>query len=153
MQSRASHVVTLIGNIAVRRPGGIARDRHLLVNLHDIVEPVDGQKLPGESHVESLLAFVRGWDQAQPIVIHCFAGISRSTAAAFIALCALRPERGEDAIARGLRAASASAFPNRRLVALADAVLERQGRMIAAVEAMGAASPAEEAIPFALPLA
>ncbi|MFO1183174.1 MAG: protein tyrosine phosphatase [Bauldia sp.] len=152
VQSGASHVVTVIGNISVRRPGGIPRDNHLLLNLHDIVEAVEGQKLAGATHIRSLLAFARGWDQAKPMVIHCYAGISRSTAAAFISLCALRPERAEDEIAAALRAASRHAQPNRRLVALADGVLKREGRMIAAVEAMTAADPVEEGAPFALAL-
>lgn len=152
-ESGASHLVTLLGAMSVRRPVGIARERHLRLNLHDIAEPVPGQRLPDAEHVAAFLKFVRGWDQTRPIVIHCFAGISRSTAGAFIAFCALRPEREEAAIARELRSASPSAMPNRRLVALGDGLLERQGRMIAAVEAMGAASHADEAVPFHLALA
>ena len=63
------------------------------------------------------------WDRAAPLLIHCFAGVSRSTAAAFIAACALSPRRDEGEIARALRAASPTATPNARLVALADATL------------------------------
>ena len=44
-----------------------------------------------EEHVEKLVDFVSGWDRAAPMVIHCFAGISRSTAGAFITACALNP--------------------------------------------------------------
>ena len=57
------------------------------------------------------------------MVIHCFAGVSRSTAAAFIAACALAPKRDEFDVARALRAASPTATPNARLVALADRAL------------------------------
>ena len=60
------------------------------------------------------------------MLIHCFAGVSRSTAAAFIAACALAPNRDEATIARALRAASPTATPNARLVALADAALGRR---------------------------
>ena len=73
--------------------------------------------LPDAAHLDELLAFVRAWDRASPMLIHCFAGVSRSTAAAYIAACALAPERDEFAIARALRAASPTASPNTHLVA------------------------------------
>ena len=92
--------------------------------------------LPEQRHVESLLDFLDRWEQARPLVIHCFAGVSRSTAAAFIALCALTP-RPESEIARELRRLSPSATPNPRLVALADALLSREGRMSRAIESIG----------------
>jgi len=84
--------------------------------------------------------------------VHCYAGISRSTAAAFISACVLNPERNEAEIAARLRAASQTAYPNRRLIALADRHLDRKGRMVAAVEGMGFGTGAYEAVPFALDL-
>jgi predicted protein tyrosine phosphatase len=150
----ASHIVTLIGaNTIVERPICISADRHLFIAVSDIAEPAEGMILPGHTHVEQLLAFVRGWDRAAPMVIHCYAGISRSTAAAFIAACALAPQRDEGMIARRLRAASASATPNPRLVAVADQLLCRDGRMITAVAAIGRGEFASEGRPFALPIA
>lgn len=83
-------------------------------------------------------------------MIHCFAGISRSTAAAFISACALAPQANEGAIARSLRAAAPSATPNARLVALADELLGREGRMIEAVRAIGRGADAFEGQPFTL---
>ncbi|MBV9114941.1 MAG: protein tyrosine phosphatase [Hyphomicrobiales bacterium] len=153
-ETRASHIVTLIGaNTAVERPVCISADRHLFITVSDIAVPAEGMILPAHSHVEQLLAFVRGWDRAAPMVIHCYAGISRSTAAAFIAACALAPQREEDVIARRLRAASPSATPNSRLVCVADQLLCREGRMIAAVEAIGRGAFASEGSPFALEIA
>ena len=84
----------------VVRPPAIAAENHLFLGIHDIVEPQDGLIAPAEEHVAELLDFVRGWDRSRPMVVHCFAGISRSTASAFIALCAVRPERSESEIAR-----------------------------------------------------
>jgi predicted protein tyrosine phosphatase len=151
--SRASHLVSII-NIAtpVERPGSIAATNHLFIGVNDIVEPMEGMVLPGEEHVQQLLDFVGTWDQAHPLVIHCFAGISRSTAAAFITLCATRPERAERAIALKLREISPIATPNSRLVAIADQMLGRDGRMVAAIEAIGRGEEAAENVPFALPL-
>jgi predicted protein tyrosine phosphatase len=103
--------------------------------------------------VRELIAFAGAWDRAEPLLIHCYAGVSRSTAAAFIAACALGPERDEGEIARALRAASPTATPNARLIALADAALDRGGRMIEAVAAIGRGAECFEGEPFALELA
>lgn len=150
----ASHVVTLINvGTPVERPAGIVADRHLFLGVSDITEPLDGHILPGEEHVARLLAFVRRWERARPLVVHCYAGISRSTAAAFITACALNPQRRERDIAQALRAASPSATPNARLVATADALLGRDGRMVNAVAAIGRGADAFEGTPFMLPLA
>ena len=87
------------------------------------------------------------------MVIHCFAGVSRSTAAAYIAACALSPKRDEFAVARSLRAASPTATPNARLVALADSALQRGGRMNGAIAAIGRGEECFEGTPFTLELA
>lgn len=149
----ASHLVSLI-NVAARveRPAGIAESRHLFLGMSDISQPMDGHVLAGRDHVERLLAFVRAWDRAAPLVIHCWAGISRSTAAAYITACALAPGRDEGEAADALRLASPSATPNARLVALADATLGRGGRMIRAIERIGRGADAFEGKPFLLPL-
>ena len=149
--TNASHIVTLISaDTMVERPVCVSADRHLVIAVNDISEPADGQVMPSDTHVEQLLAFVHGWDRKAPMVIHCYAGISRSTAAAFIAACALTPQREEAAIAHRLRAASPTATPNSRLVSVADQLLRRDGRMVAAIGAIGRGAFAAEGKPFAL---
>ena len=111
--------------------------------------PMAGLTAPEATHVEQLIAFARHWDRRGPLVIHCWAGISRSTAAAFATVCALNPQTSEAVIARDLRTASPHANPNRLLIALADEALGRGGRMIAAIEAMAPVSAlASEGTPF-----
>lgn len=152
--SGADRLITLINAATpVARPSSIAPERHLFLAVNDIVEPTEGLTAPTAEHVRTLIDFARQWDRRHPIVVHCFAGISRSTAAAFILVCALGPERREDDVARALRAASPFAYPNRLLVRLADDVLARDGRMIAAIEAIGMGALAEEGVPFHLSLA
>lgn len=149
----ARHVVSLLGDeVRVERPSGIAAENHLWLRLHDIAAPLDGYIVPQERHVADFFDFVRGWDRRAPLVVHCFAGISRSTASAFAAVCALNPRRSEDSIAQALRRASPTATPNSRIVSLADRLLAREGRMVAAIEAIGRGALAAEAAPFRLDL-
>src|SRR5665811_1179476 len=136
--ARVSHLVTLInGETLIETPASIVKERHLRLSMNDISEARHGLVVPSEDHVSELIRFALDWDQQAPLLIHCWAGISRSTAAAFISLCALNPQADEHALARALRRASPTAYPNRRLVALADSVLTRKGRMLAAVEHIG----------------
>ena len=149
----ASHLVSLIDvETLVARPDSISPQNHLYLGIHDITEPMDGYVLPSEEHVARVLGFVRGWDRGAPWVIHCWAGVSRSTASAFATACALNPHRDEMEIARKLRAASPIASPNRLLVALADKALGREGRMVRALEEIGPASMMVEGKPFRLEL-
>jgi predicted protein tyrosine phosphatase len=149
----ARSLVTLLSPGAeIERPIGIRPERHLYLAVSDIIAPTPGQVLPGAAHLDDLLGFVYAWDRAAPMLIHCFAGVSRSTAAAYIAACALKPKRDEFAIARALRAASPTASPNARLVALADEALGRRGRMTEAIAAIGCGELCFEGAPFTLEL-
>jgi predicted protein tyrosine phosphatase len=135
----AGHLVSAIeAQSFPNTPKGIQRSRHLKLDMDDITQAHADMMLPSERHVQDLLDFVASWDQKSPLLIHCFAGMSRSTACAFIALCALNPKASEDRIGQAMRRLSETATPNRRLVALADDILGRDGRMIAAVSEMHA---------------
>jgi predicted protein tyrosine phosphatase len=149
----ARSLVTLLNvETLVSRPAEIDPQRHLFIGMSDISEPLDGHVLPAEQHVRQVIAFARAWDRNEPLVIHCHAGVSRSTAGAFIIACALAPARPEIEIAEAIRHASHTATPNRRMVAIADAMLTRGGRMIAAVEHIGRGSDCYEGVPFVLEL-
>lgn len=138
LRRRPSHVVTLLDPATmIETPDGLAPDRHLKLAVNDIAEPADGLIPPDENLVTQLLAFGRTWDETEPMLIHCWAGISRSTASAFTLACERSPEADERDIALAMRRAAAHASPNRRIVALADDMLGRRGRMVDAVAAMG----------------
>ena len=148
-----SLITILTAGASLVRPHEIAPERHLCIAMSDIDAPVAGHITPEQSHIEQLLDFFSNWDRRAPLVIHCYAGVSRSPAAAFIAACALAPDRCEQAVAQELRRASHTATPNRKLVALADAYLNRAGRMSAAIGAIGRGADCYEGAPFALDLA
>ncbi|WP_428644374.1 tyrosine phosphatase family protein [Roseibium sp.] len=152
-ETGAKSLVTLINaEMAVPTPEGIRPDRHLFLAFNDIAQPVDGLVPPSERHVEDFLAFVRAWDRQAPLVIHCWAGISRSTAGAYVAACALRPEADEYRLAALLREKSPSATPNTRIVAMGDKLLGREGRMIDAIRGIGRGANAFEGSPFVMPI-
>ena len=133
-----SHMVTLLDPATmIATPAGFAADRHLKLAVNDIASPAEGLVLPNETVVRDLLTFGRDWDETAPMLIHCWAGISRSTASAFVLACERNPQADERAIAATMRRAAPHASPNRRIVALADDLLGRRGRMVDAVDAMG----------------
>lgn len=147
----AERVVSLLADgTALIRPASIRPEHHLLLSMHDIVDAAPDMTLPGLDHVQRLIEFALDWNRSRPTVVHCYAGISRSTAAAYIMAATLLPNADEFVLARALRRASPSATPNRRLVALADEVLGRNGRMVSAVEAIGRGAEAFEGTPFEL---
>jgi len=149
----ASHVLTVMANVdQVQRPESVLPANHLKISMDDITEQMDGFVAPSDSHIEQVLNFVRGWDRSAPLVVHCYAGISRSTASAFAAVCMLNPHRDEMSIARQLRAASPIASPNRLIVSLADRALGRDGRMLRALDEMGPGNLMIEGRPFRLDL-
>ena len=152
-ETRARHVVTLLRLVdRVQWPRHIVPEHHLILSVDDIVDHAEGYTVPAEEHVGRLIDFARAWDRTTPMVVHCFAGISRSTGAAFTAACALNPKRDEAEIARAIRSASPTAQPNARIVGIADRLLNRNGRMVRAVEALGPGAIASEGEPFRLAL-
>ena len=148
-----SHVVSLLGPETPHRSfTGIDGTRHLQLTCHDIIEVMDGYTAPCVGDAERLVEFLGRWERDKPMLIHCWAGISRSTAAAFTAMCLFRPKTDEAELAWELRKASASATPNRLIVSHADAVLGRGGRMVKAVDAIGRGEIANEGTPFSVGL-
>ena len=124
---------------------------HLRLAFHDIVEPTPGLRLPDRELMQVVLDFGRRSEDQRALLIHCWAGISRSSAAAYAIACDHNPgfERG---IAIELRRRSPSATPNRLMVRLADDLLERDGRMVDAIDGIGRGVEAREGEPYALPL-
>jgi predicted protein tyrosine phosphatase len=148
-----SHLVSLLSpEHMIETPAGFPVSRHPKLGVNDIVDPAAGTAPPGRAHIDALLAFSREWDASAPLLIHCWAGISRSMASAFTILCdRLGPDR-EIEIARAIRQRAPHAQPNRLLVSHADDALGRGGRMLAALNSMGPPLVVEEGVTTAFPL-
>jgi predicted protein tyrosine phosphatase len=138
---RPSHLVTLLSpEHMIDTPGGVERDRHLRLAVNDVADVNDADMPPNAQHIERLLEFGRGWTAEAPMLVHCWAGISRSTAAAYILLCDRSGPGPELEIARDLRYRAPHACPNSLMIRLADTILNRNGHMIAAIQNIGRGS-------------
>jgi predicted protein tyrosine phosphatase len=130
---RVTHVLSILDPEWPDPSALQAFDPHLRATLrfHDAIEPHPGVLAPQKADVETILAFGRDAGGAR-LLIHCHAGISRSTAAALMILAQAHPHEGEDAIAEQLIDIRPQAWPNSRMIAFADELLDRRGRLIAA---------------------
>jgi predicted protein tyrosine phosphatase len=113
----------------------------LVLKFNDIAEPREGLITPSREIMETILGLAQA---PRTILIHCHAGISRSTAAVYALACQQAGPGHEVDLAMALRTLSAAATPNPRMVALADDLLGRDGRMISAIRAIGRGEEAYE---------
>lgn len=129
--------------------------RHLRLAFHDAHVAGPKNVLPSPDQVYSFLQFVAAWERKRPLLIHCRAGIGRSTAAAYIAACFANPSTDEYEVAVRLREVAPLARPNEILIKIADVAMDRGGRLTAAIAATGRDLPwldLNEGEPFRLDL-
>ena len=128
------------------------RGPHLHLAFNDIIDPRDGLIAPDAAIVSAINEFGSEVSDDRPLLIHCWAGISRSSAAAYMIACARNPGH-EFEIANELRRRAPFATPNALMIRLADDLLTRNGRMVAAIAAIGRGAEAFAGTPYVLPLA
>ncbi|WP_310621037.1 tyrosine phosphatase family protein [Flexibacterium corallicola] len=146
-------VVSLISPIQkVVRPSGIASKDHLPLHFNDITEEREGYVSPNSSHIAELLSFMENNSETESILLHCWFGISRSPAAAFILACALNPAKSEEHHAKQLRSCAPTATPNALMVSHADKLLQRDGRMSKAIAGIGRGAEASCGTSFIYPV-
>lgn len=106
------------------------------LRFHDIIEPADGKVMPTRDHLRQILDFGSSLRDAQGqghLLVHCHMGVSRSTAAMLTLMAQAAPETAEEELFARLRGIRAQAWPNSVMVAFADDMLGREGRMVAAL--------------------
>ena len=111
--------------------------RHLRLRFHDAHAGGDGLVMPRPEDIARLIGFIEAGEPLDPILIHCRAGIGRSTAAGFVAACLRNPSVSEHELAVTLRRVAPFARPNEEVIRLADAVMGRDGRMSEAIRSTG----------------
>jgi predicted protein tyrosine phosphatase len=144
---RPHAVVSLLDQPPPPLDGDLAR---LVLRFHDIAEPQEGLVAPDAAHIIRLLTFAAARGPEETVLLHCWMGVSRSPAAAYILACAAAPAISEVQIARALREAAPGATPNPLMVSLADTHLGRGGRMTAAIALIGRGREEASGVPFEL---
>ncbi len=124
----------------------------LALEFNDIASPQKDLVAPNRSHIEALLKFFSGWNDQERLLIHCWMGISRSTAAALLACATVNPKQDMEALAQNLRRLSPMATPNPLMVELGDEILGLNGRLTSAVHKRGRGENASEGVAFSLEL-
>jgi len=150
---RPSHMMTLLSpEHMIETPAGVEAAQHLRLGVNDVTEVEAADVPPSEQHVAQLIDFARGWPAGAPLLVHCWAGVSRSTAAAYIVLCDRLGPGAEAQIAQALRFRAPHAYPNSLMVRLADRALGRDGRMVDAINRIGRGAIVAEGKCVELPL-
>jgi predicted protein tyrosine phosphatase len=119
--------------------GTYGEHRRTVLRFHDVINPDPGMTMPTPDHVRQILAF--GSELAaeaevkadRHLLVHCHAGISRSTAAMVSLLAQIDPQEPEDQLFARLRQIRPQAWPNSVMIGYADDILGREGRLVAAL--------------------
>jgi predicted protein tyrosine phosphatase len=154
VRHKAREMVTLIAKEqAFHRPAVIMAQRHLTLAMNDITFKGTGNLIaPQDDHVQQLIDFARSWDRTAPLIIHCWMGVSRSPAAAVIAVLAVNPDVDDMALALRLREVSRYSTPNSRIIEIGDRLLGRGGKLVSAIKHIGRGADTDGNVPFVLPL-
>jgi predicted protein tyrosine phosphatase len=137
-EARVSHVLSILDPDwpVPEAFGSFGEHERLELRFHDVIEEAPGVLPPREEHVHQLLAFGRDL-LAEPrpaahLLVHCHAGISRSTAAMALILAQALPTIPAGAILGEVLRIRPKAWPNLRLIEMGDALLARRGEMVVA---------------------
>ncbi|HEX6440716.1 MAG TPA: protein-tyrosine-phosphatase [Stellaceae bacterium] len=110
----------------------------LALRFHDVIDPRPDCLAPSRADVARLLGFGLDLIHARDphLLIHCHAGVSRSTASAALILAQAWPDRPARAVLDSVVAIRPRAWPNLRILEFGDALLGRNGEIVAAVAAV-----------------
>jgi predicted protein tyrosine phosphatase len=111
--------------------------RRLELRFHDVIDAEPGYILPERPDVEQLLSFGRDLAEGKSahLLVHCHAGVSRSTAAATLIVAQARPDRPAEEALQAIVRRRPRAWPNLRILELGDALLARGGEIVVAARA------------------
>jgi predicted protein tyrosine phosphatase len=133
-----THVLSIIDPDWPEPPAFDAFGPHFRATFrfHDVIEAAPGIVAPKKTDVEAILAFGRDAGEMRRLLIHCHAGVSRSTAATLMILAQAHARSNEGSLVDWLLKMRPQAWPNSRMVAFADELLGRNGRLTAALAAL-----------------
>ena len=140
--SRPTHVLSILDPDwpVPEAFGTYGEHEKLELRFHDIIETNTQERPPTQDHIDALLAFGRDLQSEPPadahLLVHCHAGISRSTAAMSLILAQALPENQANQILAEVLRIRDKAWPNLRMLELGDATLHRGGTLPAAAHAI-----------------
>lgn len=114
----------------------------LVLQFEDLDAEREGIRTPLTSDVAQALDFAR--TVGGPLLIHCFAGVSRSTAIALSIIASRHPAGAERQALEALLAIAPQAVPNLLVIRHADDLLRRQGTLFETVRAWDESIPANK---------
>ena len=136
-----THVLSLLdpGWPEIEAFGTYGKHSRKTLHFHDIIDAEDGKTSPQVEHVAEIVRFgaelasSRDERREGHLLVHCHMGVSRSTAAMLTLLAQTYPQETEDRLFERLRQIRSQAWPNSRMIAFADDLLGRKGRLVSAL--------------------
>ena len=115
--------------------GAFGEHAKLELHFHDVVEEgAESIRPPREEDVSALLAFGRDLMAEPPpeahLLVHCHAGVSRSTASMALVLAQGLPGADAERVFAEVLRIRPQAWPNLRIVEMGDALLGRGGALV-----------------------
>jgi predicted protein tyrosine phosphatase len=141
-QARVSHVLSILDPEwpVPEAFGTFGEHEKLELRFHDVIEEGPGVVVPTAIHIEQLLAFGRGLGREPAtdahLLVHCHAGVSRSSASMALLIAQAMPDRSGDAIFADILRIRPQIWPNLRIVEIGDRALRRNGNLIAAAQSV-----------------
>ncbi len=112
---------------------GFAAHEKLELRFNDVIEPSPTTLPPNESHIRQLLDFGRAIGPGDNLLVHCHAGVSRSTASMALILAQAMPQHSAAEVLAEVLRIRGRAWPNLRMVEMGDPMLDRGGALVAAL--------------------
>lgn len=133
-EASVSHVLSILDPDwpAPTAFGSYGDHARLELRFHDIIDETPGMLPPTREHVMQLLAFGRGLpaEADAHLLVHCHAGVSRSSASMALLLAQAMPECPAPDLFREILRVRPEIWPNLRIIELGDQALGRDGALI-----------------------
>jgi predicted protein tyrosine phosphatase len=139
-EARVSHVLSILDPEwpVPEIFGTFGEHEKLELRFHDVIEDRPGTVPPEPFHIEQLLAFgcALGREPTADahLLVHCHAGVSRSSASMALLIAQAMPDRPGHAIFADILQIRPQIWPNLRIVEMGDTALGRNGNLIDAAK-------------------
>jgi predicted protein tyrosine phosphatase len=134
-----THVLSILDPDAPEPPafGSFGEHSRVELRFNDVIEELPDRVVPGAQQVQQILVLGRDLT-ASPradahLLVHCHAGVSRSTAAMTLILAQACPDRSGVEIVNEVLRIRSRAWPNLRIIELGDKLLGRGGDLTSVV--------------------